>query len=274
MLVFFAIVRKELATVLGSPLGHKITLVHLGVALIALLLGWPVSYMLGQAHWAPAFAWWVYAEILVLSYLALAISGDVFELSDKIRPGEWVVYGVATPITVLFGQTVATLITLLFWLFTSLPVFFLAKALTPITAEQLRNLAFFGALLLTTLTQVGMWMSAAVESRPWRIAAIDIAYSALMLGSLVLQRLPGGERSQLLIQPLEVAARILHITPQEVLGGSAVGTLVQSALPQTTAASEPQTLPWFSLCLVYGTILVIAGLLSFVMLRQWRNKQA
>jgi hypothetical protein len=274
MLVFIAIVRKELATILRSPLGRKITLIHLGVALSALVLGWPVSYILGQANWAPAFAWWVYAEILVLSYLALAVSGDVFELSEKIRPGEWVVYGVATPITVLLGQTTATLLTLLFWLLTSLPVFLLAKGLTPISPDQLRSLALFGALLLTTLTQVGMWMSAMMESRPGRIIAIDIAYAILMLGSLVFQRLPIGIENGLLIQPLEVAAQILHVTPQEVLVGSAVGALVQSTLSPTTAPTALEALPWFSLCLVYGTILVIAGSLSFVMLRQWRRFQS
>lgn len=272
MSAFLAVVRRELWEALVSPVGWRITVIHLALALLSVFLGWPVSYVLGSARWAPAFAWWVYAEILVLSYLTLAVSADVFEVDGQIRPGDWITYGQASIWAVYLGQTAATALVVMFWLLTAAPAPIMGLVLSPVSPDRLRALALFGALLLGALIQVGTWIGVTIDSRSYRIVAVDVAFSALMIGSLLVQLFSSGSsRAPMVAQPLEVAATILDVSAREALLGSAAGTLAGLSLPPTHSSSQLIGFPWVSLVVMYGSVLLVAGALALFSLRQWKH---
>jgi hypothetical protein len=274
MRAFFTVTRRELSDALLSPLGQRITIIHLAVALLAVLFGWPVAYRLGEARWAPALAWWAYAEMIMLTYLALALPADALIREDEIRPGEWIGYGQASPLAVHLGQSVATLLALLFWLITSLPAALLGLLLSPSSPSRLLALAGFAFLLWAALSQVGAWIGVTIDSRPYRIVAVDLAFTGVMLGSLVVQAATAGRSAApLFAHPLQVTALILNVSVQQALLGSAAGSLVGLSLP---AASPPPSLaeiPWTSLVVIWGGVLVAAGTLTVLSLRQWRQRR-
>ena len=273
MRVFFAVLRRELADAVTSPFGQRLTIIHLAVSASAVFLGWPISYTLGRANAAPTLAWWVYAEIVVLSYLALAVPANIFPIEDKIRTGDWIVYGEAPIWAVYLGKTLASLLALAFWLLTVIPIFFTALAISPISIEQLQFLGLFVGLLLTAMVQLGTWIGVTVDSQTFRIVAVDVAFVAIMLGSILLQSLSGSFHIPIYAQPLEVAARIMNITVRDALVGSAAGTLVGLSVPLTTtpAASVSDSVPWGPLIVIYGSLLVFFLALSLLSLRQWRQ---
>ena len=97
-----------------------------------------------------------------------------------------------------------------------------------------------------------------MDSQTFRIVAVDVAFVAIMLGSILLQSLSGSFHIPIYAQPLEVAARIMNITVRDALVGSAAGTLVGLSVPLTTtpAASVSDSVPWGPLIVIYGSLLV------------------
>ncbi|MGI6611880.1 MAG: hypothetical protein ACOX4G_15460 [Limnochordia bacterium] len=274
MRAFLAILRRELADAVISPFGQRLATIHLTIASLAVLLGWPISYALGAAGAAPTFAWWVYSEILMLSYLALAIPADIFPIENKIRTGDWIVYGEASIWAIHFGKTCATLLTILFWLITVIPVMLVALAISPVNSVQLASLGLFASLLLATLVQFGTWIGVTIDSQPFRVVSVDVAFVALMLGSILMQTLSGVFRVPIFAQPLEVAARIMNVSAQDVFFGSAAGTLVGLSVPLTTSheASVSNSISWSTLIVIYGSLFLTACVLSLLSLRQWRER--
>ncbi|MGI6081571.1 MAG: hypothetical protein ACOYEP_01680 [Limnochordia bacterium] len=272
MRAFFSVLRRELTDAVISPFGQRLTIIHLTISSLAVLLGWPVSYTLGRANAAPTLAWWVYAEILVLSYLALAVPANILPNENKIRTGDWIVYGQASILAVHLGKTAASLLALAFWLITVIPFFFVSLTISPISTEQLQALGLFVSLFLVTMVQLGTWIGVTVDSHAFRIVAVDVGFVAIMLGSILMQSLSGSLNIPIYAQPLEVAARIMNLTVRDALLGSAAGTLVGLSVPLTTSpASVSESVPWGPLMIIYGSLLVFFGVLSLLSLRQWRQ---
>lgn len=274
MRALFAVLRRELADALTSPFGQRLAVMHLAIASLAVLLGWPTSYRLGAAGPAPTFAWWVYSEILMLSYLALAIPADVFPMENKIRTGDWVIYGEASIAAIHFGKTCAAFLAIVFWLLTAIPVMLVALVVSPIDGVHLRSLGLFVSLLLITLVQFGTWIGVTIDSQSFRIVAVDVAFVALMLGSILLQTLSGVFRVPIFAQPLEVAARIMNVSARDVFYGSAAGTLVGLSVPLTTGpgTSLSESISWATLITIYGSLSLASCVLSLLSLRQWRKR--
>lgn len=274
MQVFLAVVRREFADATVSALGRRITLTHLIIAMAAVLLGWPVSYTIGDARWAPALAWWIYAELLTLSYLAIAVPADALENDQEIRPGDWISYGQANPLLVQAGQSIAVWLAMGFWLLTALPAFLLSVALTPADPHRLLTLFGFSMLYLGALTQIGTWIGVTIDSRPYRVIMVDITFAAVMVGSLFIQTWPGKPAANgILAHPLEIAARILNISAKEAWYGSAAGTIAGLSMPVSTTSAALPTIPWLSILTIYGSIFLVAAALTVVVLRQWLQRR-
>ncbi len=308
MRAFLTIWRREWQDAVASAVGWRVSMWHLGLVALAALLGWPAAYTLGQAAWAPALAWWAYAEVLILSYLALAVPADTLAAPDAIRPGQWIYYGNASPWGVLCGQTAATMSAVLFWLLTAAPVLLLCLLLRPLPPDRLLTLLLFLTLLIFSLSQLGAWIGVAIESRPYRILAVDLAYLVVMLGSLIVrsaasariaaylgasllgmllkplawlagrliegwQAAPLQNGPLLIVQPLDVTSTILNVSPRDVLAASAPGNIIGIAptSPQATAAPG---LMWNQIVFVYGGLALVAAALALAILKQWQRRYA
>lgn len=292
--------------------GLKITLVHLALVTGALLLGWPAAYTIGAANWAPALAWGLYAEAVVLSYLALAVPAGLFSSTNFVRPGQWILYERASPLAVYAALLFATLAVLFFWLLSTVPIMLLGLLLRPVAAETLRELLLFFTLLFLSLIQVGIWIGTAVEARTYRLLLVDIAYLVLMVGTLVLrtsvtahvaaylgasllgliirplsaiaQRLwqtLALETTQiqklLAVHPLDVIGGLLRVTPKDAFAASAAGNLTGLAATSpgpaaATSLAETYLVPWWHLLAFYGGTGIIFAVLSLLVLRKWQRR--
>lgn len=271
MSAFFSVVSYEWQQIVTSPTGWKITATHLIIVALAALLGWPTSYILGEAHWAPTLAWWAYAEVLILSYLALAVPAHLFSPIDAFKPGYWILYANASPSAFLAGQTVATLGAVGFWLLTTTPILILGLSLRPLALELLMTLLLYIALLVIMLSQFGTWLATVINALPYRTLAVDIGYLLLMVVSFAFH-----PNNSLIpqIHPLAVVSQIIQTSPQEALATSAAGRLVRLAAINTPPIEPPPpTLSTQIMLIVLYTIMTCIGsILALLTLRQWQRR--
>lgn len=274
MRAFLSIVRRELSDTIASPLGQKIAVIHLILASVAVFVGWPISYPLSAARPAPTFALWVYAELIMVSYLSLAIPANALGIEGKIRSGEWIIYGGAPLWAVNASKVVATLLAIACWLLSVVPVMLIALALSPVDSSRLLILLRFSTLLVITLAQVGTWIGVTFDSQPFRAAAVDVTFILLMIGSLLVQTLSDALQTMVYVQPLEMAARILDVSAREAIISSAAGTLAGLSIAATPSTSSASDVPWTSCILLYGSLLATSCVLSLLSLKQWRARQS
>lgn len=163
----------------------RILLVHLLLVTGVAVAAWPKVFSLRRAQMAAPFAWVIYTEAAVLTYLAFAYAARVLSTGSQLNVPDWVNYSGLRPWQVVLGKTAATCIYCGGLALTAAPALVLARSYSIVDSAAIWGSAITISLWITIGSLAGICISLAVFTRPMRFLTVLILYLLFGLGTIV-----------------------------------------------------------------------------------------
>lgn len=179
----------DLQGLLGWNHLRKVALAYPLLLAGTVIVTWPGSFALSETLSPSTLLWWAYLATYLLGRVVISTSAHTERRDDEIQPGDWMRYGNASAMGVIFGKLLSGLSSGVLWVVLATPTMIIAGQLVPINTHLIQ-LYLYWLVVTVALTLIGTWATLVVLSREMRAWILSVAWLGLLLIPLLPLALP------------------------------------------------------------------------------------
>lgn len=202
-----AVLRGDLRARSGSRKVWILEAVYLGVLGALVFLGLPPELgRFAESHETSLYIAVVWVQVVLVTYCASACLVQEIAVEGEKGPGD-LLFAPFSPGTIIAGKSLASLVTIAFWLALGAPLLVLATVIRQIPAGVLLPVAALIAVIAWGIAQIGLLYNVLFEAEFSRILAHWVTLIAVFVGT---DALPPAVRS---LNPIVATTAAANGTP-------------------------------------------------------------